>query len=163
MKSDVEAFLTLRESATLGSEPAIDVTETPFADELRVLIVENDRTLLRLYELKFSEFDIPHKLILASNGYQGLLMAGKYCPHLIITDLDMPEMNGLQLIQEIRKTADMKHSKIIVVTALGTAEIMKMGRLPEDIMILPKPVPFQTVETILYQQSCALLNHARIC
>jgi excisionase family DNA binding protein len=159
-KSDVEAFLALREPAPPDAWPAMGAAEPPSNDELRVLIVENDRTLLRLYELKFSEFAIPHKLYLAPNGYQGLLLAGKYCPHLIITDLNMPEMNGLQLVQEIIKTADMKDSKIIVATGLGTAEIMKMGRLPEDIMILPKPVPFQTVETILYQQSCALLNPA---
>jgi excisionase family DNA binding protein len=161
-KSDVEAFLASREPAPLHSCPAIGATEPPSTDELRVLIVEDDRTLLRLYELKFKEFGIPHKLYLASNGYQGLLLAGKHCPHLIITDLSMSDMNGLQLIQEIRKTAEMKDSKIIVVTGLGTAEIMKMGRLPEDFMILPKPVPFQTVETILYQQSCALLNPAKV-
>lgn len=159
-KSDVEAFLALKEPGPPDSWPVAGAIEQPSTDELRVLIVENDRTLLRLYELKFSEFAIPHKLYLASNGYQGLLLAGKYCPHLIITDLNMPEMNGLQLIQEIRKTTDMKDSKIIVVTGLETAEIMKMGRLPEDIMILPKPIPFQTVEIILYQQSCALLDHA---
>lgn len=162
MKSDVEDFLTLRESATSVSPSSVGPTEPPSDEELRVLVVEDDRTLLRLYELKFSEFTIPHKLLLATNGYQGLLLAGKYSPQVIITDLNMPEMNGLQLIQEIRKSADMKDSKIIAVTGLETAEIMKMGRLPDDIMILPKPIPFQTIETILYQQTCALSNHANV-
>ncbi|WAK03237.1 response regulator [Methylobacter sp. YRD-M1] len=153
MRSDVEGFLVLRESA-MPAEP-------PAASELRVLIVEDDRTLLRLYELKFGEFNVPHRLFLAANGYQGLLLAGKHCPHLVIADLNMPEMNGLQLIQEIRKTTDMKDSKIIVATGLKAVDIMKMGTLPEDIMILPKPIPFQTLETILYQQSHARLDCAK--
>ncbi len=156
MRSDVEGFLVLRASAV----PATLPTEPPAANELRVLIVEDDRTLLRLYELKFGEFTVPHQLFLAANGYQGLLLAGKHCPHLVIADLNMPEMNGLQLIQEIRKTADMKDSKIIVATGLKAVDIMKMGALPEDIMILPKPIPFQTLETILYQQSCIFLKQS---
>jgi excisionase family DNA binding protein len=110
MRSDVEGFLVLRTSTVPAALPAM-AAEPPAADELRVLIVEDDRTLLRLYELKFGEFTVPHQLFLAANGYQGLLLAGKHCPHLVIADLNMPEMNGLQLIQEIRKTADMKDSK----------------------------------------------------
>ena len=157
MRSDVEGFLVLRASAVPAALPAM-AAEPPATSELRVLIVEDDRTLLRLYELKFGEFTVPHQLFLAANGYQGLLLAGKHCPHLVIADLNMPEMNGLQLIQEIRKTTDMKDSKIIVATGLKAVDIMKMGTLPEDIMILPKPIPFQTLETILYQQSCIFLK-----
>ncbi|WP_442497280.1 response regulator [Methylobacter sp. sgz302048] len=121
MRSDVEGFLVLRTSTVPAALPAM-AAEPPAADELRVLIVEDDRTLLRLYELKFGEFTVPHQLFLAANGYQGLLLAGKHCPHLVIADLNMPEMNGLQLIQEIRKTADMKDSKIIVATGLKAVD-----------------------------------------
>jgi excisionase family DNA binding protein len=154
MKSDVDAFFALRESAPPDAWPAMGATEPPSTDELRVLIVEDDRTLSRLYELKFNEFAIPHKLYLAPNGYQGLLLARRYCPHLIITDLNMPEMNGLQLIQEIRKTANLKDSKIVLTTGLEIINIVKMGGVPEGIIFLPKPISFQTVEAILYQQSC---------
>jgi hypothetical protein len=44
----------------------------------------------------------------------------------------------------------------VVVTGLGTREIISMGELPLGIMVLPKPIPFQTVETILYQKSIEL-------
>ena len=51
---------------------------------------------------------------------------------------------------------DMKNTKIVVVTGLEVKEIMKMGVMPDGLIVLPKPIPFKTVETILYQQITAL-------
>jgi excisionase family DNA binding protein len=160
VRSDVEKLLILRGMGSSNSESHGFPDAAAHVSELRVLVVESDWSILRLCELNFSQFSIPHRLFLASNGYQGLVLAGKHSPHLIFTDLKLPEMNGLQFIQEIRNTTDMKESKIVVTTALETADIMKMGVFPEDVMILPKPIPFQTIETIFYQQNCALINRA---
>lgn len=136
------------------------VTEHPVqpqdGDILNVLIVEDDFNLLRLCELRFSQFTIPHRLHLAPNPFLGLIMIGKYQPHLIFTDLRMPQVNGLQLISEIIKLPDMLNTRIVVMTGLEISEIVKMGPLPEGLMVLPKPIPFNTVETILYQQAQAL-------
>lgn len=135
-----------------------DKSEQHFLDEsnnglLRVLIVEDDINLLRLCELRFSQFTVPHKFFTANDGYQGLLLSGLIRPHLIFTDLKMPQMNGLKMIEEILKTPEMINTKIVVVTGLETREIIKMGKLPEGITVLPKPIPFVTVETILYQHA----------
>lgn len=124
--------------------------------KLRILIVEDDYAILRLCELQFSQFSVPHQLFLATNAYQGLMMVGKYQPHIIFTDLKMPHIDGLHMINEIMKMPDMKHTKIVIVTGLETREIMKMGQMPDGVMVLPKPIPFNTVETILYQQANTL-------
>lgn len=126
------------------------------ADILRILIVEDDFSLLRLCELKFSQFSIPHKLYLTHNAFQGLIMVGKFQPHLIFTDLKMPQINGLQMINEIIALPDMSQSKIIVMTGLPIHEIKQMGRIPDGLTVLPKPIPFNTIETILYQQAQTL-------
>ena len=121
--------------------------------QLRVLIVEDDLSILRLCELRFAEFSIPHTLYLAANAYQGLIMVGKYQPHVIFTDLRMPQIDGLQMIREIIKLPEMQQTRIVVVTGLEAKDIMTMGQLPEGLMVLPKPIPFNTVETLLYQQA----------
>lgn len=135
---------------------------SPEKEMLRVLVVEDDCTILRLCELRFAQYSVPHHLYLASNGYQGLFMAGRHLPHLIFTDLKMPHLDGLQMIREIIKLPEMQQTRIVVVTGIETREIMKMGSLPEGVMVLPKPIPFNTVETIMYQQAHTLnlsLNH----
>jgi CheY-like chemotaxis protein len=68
----------------------------------------------------------------------------------------MPEIDGLRMIREIKKMPEMQNTKIVIVTGLETKEIIKMGAIPDGIMVLPKPIPFNTVETILFQQSSTL-------
>lgn len=132
-------------------------TETlpPGNDLLRVLIVEDDANILRLCELRFSKFSIPHNLYMASNVFQALLMAGKYQPHIIFTDLRLPHIDGLQMINALLKYPETENTHIVVVTGLETKEVMRMGKIPQGITVLPKPIPFNTVETILYQQALA--------
>ena len=123
---------------------------------LRVLFVEDDYAVLRLCEMKFSEFSVPHELLLANNAYQGMLMVGKYQPNVIFTDLNMPDIDGIQMINEILNLPGMKYTKIVVVTGMDASEIDKMGLIPEGVVVLPKPIPFNTIETILSQQSCEI-------
>ena len=83
-------------------------------------------------------------------------MIGKYKPQLIFTDLNMPHIDGLHMISEIMKMPDMKNTRIVVVTGMETRDVMKLGVIPDGLMVLPKPIPFNTVETILYQHAHAL-------
>jgi YesN/AraC family two-component response regulator len=99
---------------------------------------------------------VPHQLFLATNAYQGLVMIGKYQPNIIFTDLNMPHMDSLHMIGEIMKLPDLRSTKIVVVTAMETREIITLGVMPDGLMVLPKPMPFNTVETILYQLANSL-------
>ena len=123
---------------------------------LRVLFVEDDYAVLRLCEIKFSEFSVPHDLFLANNAYQGMLMVGKFQPDVIFTDLNMPDIDGIQMINEILSLPGMKDTKIVVVTGMDASEIDKMGLIPDGVVVLPKPIPFNTIETILSQQACQI-------
>ena len=125
---------------------------------IRVLFVEDDYAILRLCELQFSQFSVPHQLFLATNAYQGLMMVGRYRPHLIFTDLNMPDIDGLHMIAEIMKIEDMNETQIVIVTGMSAGDIDKMGVIPDGVMVLPKPIPFKTVETILYQRANIFKN-----
>ena len=140
---------------TLNPKPSQLPLDATNNKQMRILIVEDDLTFLRLCELRFSKFSILHDLHLATNAYQALIMIGKYQPHIIFTDLKMPKIDGIKMINEINLHPDLKNTRIVVVTGLETREIIQMGELPPGILVLPKPIPFQTVETILYQQLLA--------
>lgn len=155
-REDVIKHLSANRSLLIGDNERIEISANNDDTLLRVLIVEDDYAILRLCELQFNQFSVPHQLFLATSACQGLIMVGKYQPHLIFTDLNMPHIDGLYMISEIMKMPDMKNTKIVVVTGMEIKEIMKMGVMPDNLLVLPKPIPFKTVETILYQQSNAL-------
>ena len=58
----------------------------------------------------------------ASSGIEGLHILDEFCPDIIITDLEMPEMNGIEFIKEIRKTD--RNVCIIVLTAYTNTEYL---------------------------------------
>ena len=63
---------------TLNPKPSptpLDVTNNK---KMRILIVEDDLTILRLCELRFSQFSIPHDLHLATNAYQALIVPPRF-------------------------------------------------------------------------------------
>lgn len=79
------------------------------------------------------------------------MRVGETCPDLLITDLNMPGMDGFRMIRTLRNNPQLKDMKILVVTALGKKEIDDRGGLPPDTMVYTKPVPFSTLESLVRQ------------
>ncbi|MEI6753622.1 MAG: two-component regulator propeller domain-containing protein [Paludibacter sp.] len=84
-----------------------------------ILVVE-DHTGLREYVMSvLSPF---YRVISASNGREGLEMALENSPDLIITDVMMPEMNGIEMTSQIKKDIHTSHIPVIMLTALSSDE-----------------------------------------
>lgn len=114
----------------------------------RVLVVEDDENLLRLYRSRLAGWPMAPSVSLANGGVSGLLMMGRCSPDLLITDLSMPGMDGFTMLQDLRHTPELRHTTIVVVTGLDTEELARKGGVPEGIEVLPKPVPFDRLRTI---------------
>ena len=96
----------------------------------RILVVED--TVELLYDLKaFLEREGDYTVITATNGMEGLqaLEAQTDMPHLIISDIMMPEMDGLTFIEELQKKPQYQHIPIIVLSAKTSSktEAMELG------------------------------------
>jgi excisionase family DNA binding protein len=107
----------------------------------KVLLVDDDATLLRLYELEIGGWDMPLDLIKANNGFEALIKIGEAKPDLLISDLSMPGMDGFRMIRTLRADQAYGGMAIIVISGLDRSTIKSMG-LPEDIPVFSKPVPF---------------------
>ena len=79
-----------------------------------ILIVDDDSALHFVYQELFGKIK-DYNLILTKNGIVALEKMASLTVDLIITDIKMPEMNGIELIQQIRKIN--KNIPIIVCTA----------------------------------------------
>jgi excisionase family DNA binding protein len=115
---------------------------TPAAPQLKkVLMVDDDRTLLRLYELEMDGWDLELNVMKAHDGFEALIQIGAQRPDLLISDLSMPGMDGFRMIRTLRENPDYAGMAIIVISGLEKATMQAMG-LPGDIPVFPKPVPF---------------------
>lgn len=114
-----------------------------------VLVVDDEEDLLRLYRLHIESWELPLRLVTASNGYEGLVRLGESGARLLVTDLNMPGMDGFRMIRTLKNTAAFADLQIVVVTALGQAEILDRGGLPDSVDILTKPVSFSSLRTLV--------------
>lgn len=120
---------------------------------LRVLVVEDDENLLRLYKVRLSAWPGEPVVSLADNGVTGLLMLGRSNPDLLITDLDMPGMDGFNMLRVLHQTPEMRNTTIVVVTGLDGDEVVRRGGVPEGVEVLSKPIPFGRLENIAAELS----------
>lgn len=88
------------------------------SDQLRILIVEDNKDISHFIS---SVIDYA-QLYFASNGKEGLNLAQELVPDIIITDIMMPIMNGIEMCKEIRKSKLINHIPIIAISAKATKE-----------------------------------------
>lgn len=114
---------------------------------LTILVADDDRaTRLVIGDyLKLSGYSI----VLAENGRDALDLVEKYQPHLIITDIAMPEMNGYDFVEQVRTRPAFRLIPVIFLTALSsTAERIKGYQLGCD-NYLPKPFEIEELGVIV--------------
>jgi len=114
-----------------------------------VLVVEDDRMLLKLYEVHLSKWQFNMDYICLDNAVAALMAIGRKTPDVLIADLQMPHMNGIEMIRMLRSQPDTRHLKIIAITGMDPEDIRNAGGLPPDVEIYRKPIPFdQLKETV---------------
>jgi len=81
----------------------------------RVLVVDDESDIVSTiqYRLKFCEFDV----ITASNGKEGLEKAANEKPDIILLDINMPVMDGHEMLERLKNCPDLKDTPVIMLTA----------------------------------------------
>ena len=80
-----------------------------------ILIVEDNPQNMRLIEMTLRAKN--YTLLKATDGEEALYMAMRERPDLIIMDIQLPKINGLEVIRKLRETSALSHTRIIGVTA----------------------------------------------
>lgn len=79
-----------------------------------ILVVEDNPSVVDLIR---DQLEQEFNIVPAGNGEEGLQMAVKYAPELVITDLMMPVMNGIELTKELKSNIATSHIPVILLTA----------------------------------------------
>ena len=115
---------------------------------LRVLVVEDEPALLRLYQVKLSNWPMQPEVRISTDGFEALLRMSECWPDLLIVDLQIPHINGFAMLKILSETPEMARATIVVVTGLDAEVIKERGGVPPRVEVLPKPIPFDRLQAI---------------
>jgi DNA-binding response OmpR family regulator len=87
----------------------------------KIAIIEDDQAISGMYRFKFEAENF--EVETAENGRLGLKLCESMKPDIILLDLMMPEMNGDEMLEAMRKTAWGKDIKVVILTNKGEQEI----------------------------------------
>jgi len=99
----------------------------------KILIIEDESPLL---EVMIEKFNLEgFETLGAKNGVDGLYLAHKQHPDLIILDIVMPKMDGMEMMQKLREDAWGKKVPVIILTNLNLEEMKILGKskIPDQV------------------------------
>jgi DNA-binding response OmpR family regulator len=129
--------------------PTVDETSLPDLEsrgQIRLLCVDDDPDILQLIaDSLMQEFEV----ITCHNGYEALEQVDEIQPDLIITDVMMPGLNGIDAIRAIKKDAQHAQTPVLYLTAKSDNATMREGLIAGGDLFLEKPfLPGQLLERV---------------
>ena len=94
-------------------------------DDIKILLVEDDDIDAQGIKRAFKKQNIKNPVIRAKNGVEGLevLRSGELTkPRIVLLDIQMPKMNGLEFLAELRKDDALKDTVVFVLTTSKSEE-----------------------------------------
>lgn len=95
--------------------------QTPTPNGKKVLLVDDDKFLLDMYAIKFTKSGYEVKTADSTDAALKLIKDG-YSPDVVLTDIVMPGMDGLELVSMIKKEKLIPSAKLIMLTNQGSSD-----------------------------------------
>lgn len=117
----------------------------------KILLIEDDKLMLRLYQKAFAFED--YEVETAINGEEGLAKVKSGDPNLILLDIMMPKMHGLEVLDRLKADPETKDIPVVILTNLAGEEdaetamakgavkyIIKSEHKPKEVVDMVKQV-----------------------
>ncbi|PIR78042.1 MAG: response regulator [Candidatus Magasanikbacteria bacterium CG10_big_fil_rev_8_21_14_0_10_36_16] len=113
-----------------------------------VLLIEDDTFLGNIYKTKFEMEKF--KVIVATDGLEGLEMAKKKKPDIILLDILMPKMDGFEVLENLKKDKSLVSIPVVLLTNLGQKDDVDkgLGLGAVDYLIKAHYKPSETVDKV---------------
>lgn len=132
---------------------------------LKVLAVDDDPIVLEMLRHFSLNCQFPVDLTTMSSGLEALIDITSIQPNVLIVDLNMPDVNGFEVLRKLRSNVQFDKMSCLAVSALTPEEIEVRGGLPEGVVFMPKPLKTQWLNgfmvAILATQQANKLKAAR--
>ena len=104
-----------------------------------ILVVDDDESLRRITQLQLQEAG--YSAITAANGDEALRRIEEDAPALVITDLKMPGISGLDLLKKVRE--QYPRTAVVMVTAFGTVQTAVAAMKAGAYDYITKPIDYE--------------------
>ncbi len=103
----------------------------------KILTVDDSKTIRMIVKKAFATYNC--EMFEGENGVEGLAIAAKEKPDLIILDITMPVMTGIEMLEKLKAERDLKDIPVIMLTAeSGKDNVMKIVKMGiRDYMVKP--------------------------
>ncbi len=106
----------------------------------RILVVEDDNSLSVLLRLIMKVQQEDWDVTSAATGMEALAQVEKFRPDLILLDIMMPEMDGLEVARRLRNDARYKDQKIVILSALSDPDTQRKAQEAGVLEYWTKPI-----------------------
>ena len=117
---------------------------------LTVLIVDDDKDTLLLYKMLINNWFPSLQVETAEDGIDALVKIGTFKPTVLITDLQMPQLDGFAIIERLHNDSQYDYLTTIVVTGMSAVEVTA-NNLPNSVPVLHKPIPVEELKELVLQ------------
>jgi len=125
------------------------MSDSPDTPKHTVLYIEDSPANLALMEQYFELFD-DIDLILATTAEDGLVSAAEHLPEVILMDIHLPGMSGLEALAELRKSQTTRDIPVIAISADAMPDDVRHALDQGFNAYLTKPLKLQQLEDLVY-------------
>lgn len=112
-----------------------------------IFVVDDDQCLRYSLERYFTRYDVEVKSL--SNGFEVLLLCMFLIPDLIISDIRMPKLDGVTLLQSLKNNEATRHIPVIFMSAYPSDKIMESAKELGARYFLIKPFPLEYLDELI--------------
>ena len=116
-------------------------------DARTILVVEDNNDVRRMLKLLLESEHF--RVIEAANGVEALNVVNTDHPDLILTDLELPKVDGFEIIRRVRKIDGFQNTPIIVLTAHSEQSVYEAAFRAGSDYFLTKPIDFDELTWLL--------------
>jgi len=143
VKRELVRDILHRYCADDGSDTAVEFEETNY----RMLIVEDNKTAAKIISKNIRKHFPAWTIQIANDGVEASVLLGSFKPMVVLSDIMMPNMDGLALVRFIKSSENYSNTKIIIMSSLDqndkrVEEIQALGVFA----IEPKPCKFEVLK-----------------
>ena len=107
----------------------------------KVLVIDDENDILLI--IKSALHEEGYEVVTANNGYDGLALAEDASPDLIILDIMMPEMDGFEVLQQLKENEKTAQIPVVILTGLSSKDKIREA--------LNKGIDYYIVKPFEYQ------------
>ena len=119
----------------------------------KVLIIDDDPNTVEMLKDVVEMTRDDCEILIANDGYAGLIKAGEFAPDIIFLDIQLPKIDGFEVCEKIKSNASNKHTKIFILSAfVQNKEYQHKFNSCKADEVLGKPCEIKKLQSLLEKQ-----------